>query len=141
MREGRIGTKRWVAAIAAVAAASVALMGCAAIRRDQDKKTEMLLGAAGFKMVQADTPERQATLKQLPPRTVRPVSRDGKSYYVYTDADTCDTCLWVGGQKEYQEYQRLKLERRIDEENLAASEADEDAAELNWETWGAWVWF
>jgi hypothetical protein len=132
---------RWVAVVTAVAALGAALAGCAAIRRDQDKANETMLGAAGFKMVQADTPARKATLAQLPPRTVRPVSRDGKSYYVYTDPDTCGTCLWVGGQKEFQEYQRLKLERHIDEENLAASEADEDAAELSWETWGPWFWF
>ena len=88
-------------------AASVLLCaGCAAIQRD----TERTLTDAGFQMRRADTPERQADLRSLPPHRVVSRTTDGNIEYVYADPDNC-RCLYVGGNKEYSEYERLKLQR------------------------------
>lgn len=127
-------------AVAVVLGMALCAAGCSLIRKSQAADDENLLGAAGFKIVAADTKERIAMLQTMPPEKIRPVMRDGKTYYVYPDPDDCQ-CLWVGGAKELQEYQRLRLEQRIDDENLAAAEDEEDAAELNWEVWGPWMWY
>lgn len=127
-------------ALLAVVVVALSSAGCSLIRKSQAADEENLLGAAGFKIVAADTKERIAMLQTMTPERIRPTTRDGKTYYVYPDPDNCQ-CLWVGDEKAFQEYQRLRLERRIDDENLAASEDEEDAAELNWEVWGPWMWY
>ena len=76
--------------------------GCAAVQPAATRSTEQLLAAAGFRV--ADTPERVAEL----------VSRhqDGGVSYVFADPVGCH-CVYVGGGREYQEYQRLRLEQGI----------------------------
>ena len=39
-------------------------------------------------------------------------TKDGKVVYTYADPDGCK-CLYVGGPKEYSEYQHLRLQRQI----------------------------
>ena len=76
--------------------------GCAAGQAAATRSTEQMLAAAGFHV--ADTPERVAEL----------VSRhqDGGVSYVFADPVGCH-CVYVGGGREYQEYQRLRLEQGI----------------------------
>lgn len=128
-------TRRMVALVGVL----IALGGCATIRRHATLDTEQVLAAAGFLMKLSDTPEKLASLRALPPRTLVPQSRGGRLYYVYADSETC-RCLYVGTEAQYQEYQRLVLaQRRADEELMAAQ--DNLSATLNWGIWDPWPWF
>jgi hypothetical protein len=51
------------------------------------------------------------------------------------DPDACK-CLYVGGSKEYSEYQRLRVQRQIAADQAwAAQEAEMD---MDWGMWGPW---
>ena len=113
-------------------AVAVTLTGCAAIQRLEAGSTEQLLAAAGFVMRPADTAERQQRLRALPPYRLESRTKDGKVVYTYADPDGCQ-CLYVGGPKEYSEYQRLRVERQIAADQAWAAQAgpmDWDMSEL-----------
>lgn len=94
---------------------------------------ENMLSAAGFNAVPADTPERQAHLKSLPADKITPVQRNGTTYYTF--ADPKHNVLYVGQEAQYQEYRRLRLQKQMADEQLAAAQMNEDAA---WNAWGPW---
>jgi len=70
------------------------IVGCA-----NTQHTENLLSAAGFRIVIANTPQRQEQLKALPPDKVTLVQRNGKNYYVY--ADPANNQVFVGTPSQY----------------------------------------
>jgi hypothetical protein len=96
------------------------------------KQTENLLSAAGFKAMPATTPEQQAHIKTLPPHKLTTVVRDGKTYYVYPDQP--HQMLYVGQDAQYQEYQKLRLQNQMAEEQAQAAEMNADSG---WTAWGA----
>ena len=65
-------------------------------------QTDALL-ASGFKMVPANTPERQTALRQLPPQKVVRQVRNDKVIFVYADPASC-ACLYVGNATAYGAY-------------------------------------
>jgi len=86
-------------------------------------------------MRHADTAERQQRLAARPPYRLESHTKDGKVVYTYADPDGCN-CLYVGGPKEYSEYQRLRLHRHI-----AADEAwGAHVADMDWDLWGPAWW-
>ena len=101
-----------------VLAATVVLTGCATIRRSEARDTEQLLAAAGFKMQLVDTADPQHR-DALPPYRLVNGTKDGAVEYTYADPKNCN-CVYVGGSKEYSEYQRLATERRIARDQLGA---------------------
>ena len=128
-------TTGWVALCLALT--MTALLGaCATIQKSEARSTEDLLSAAGFRQVPASTPERVNALKTMKPRTITTVTKNGKTFWVYPDPTDCN-CLFAGTQEQYNEYKRLALEKQIADENLAASEASQDAA-MDWGMWGPW---
>ena len=76
--------------------------GCAAGQTTATRSTEQMLAAAGFRV--ANTPERAAELRSH--------SQNGAVSYVLADPVGCH-CVYVGGGREYQEYQRLRVEQGI----------------------------
>jgi hypothetical protein len=86
--------------------------GCAAIQRYEARDMERMLAAAGFHMRPADTPERQEDLRSMPPHRLVSRTKDGGVVYMYADPDNCH-CVYVGGNKEYSEYERLSVQRQI----------------------------
>src|SRR5256885_8339211 len=121
--------------LSGVLAAGMLLTGCATIRSSEARSTEQLLAAAGFVMRPADTAERQQRLAARPPYRLESHSKDGKGVYTYADPDGCK-CLYVGGPKEYSEYQHLRLQRQI-----AADEAwGAHTAGTDWDLWGPALW-
>ena len=126
---------RGAAVIALAGGLASALAGCGAMRRSEAADTESVLAAAGFKPLPADTTERANALQAMKPLQLQPVSRDGRTFYVYPDPYHCN-CLWVGGAKALQEYRRLRLDQQINEENLESAEAKENAATMQLEPWG-----
>jgi hypothetical protein len=117
---------------------TLTLVGCATVRQNETLDTEAVLAAAGFYMKLADTPEKLARLQTLTPRKLVPHQRDGKLYFVYADPDVCK-CLYAGTEQNYQEYQRLGLQKRLADEQLMAAQ-DNLYAPMNWEAWGYWPW-
>ena len=63
-----------------------------------------LFTAAGFVVRYADTPEKLAHLRRLPPDKLVTRTRGGKVYYVYADPSIC-RCAYVGTPQAYQAYQ------------------------------------
>ena len=111
--------------------AALLLAGCAAIQRREAQDTEQLLAAAGFQAKPAETPEKLANLRAMPPRQLVARSKDGNFVYTYADPDYCQ-CLYVGGPQEYSAYQRLAVQKEIAQEQR-------DAA-MDWGMWGPGWW-
>jgi hypothetical protein len=118
------------------AVVAIAISGCASIANQSAMDTERRLSAAGFQMKLANTPETIAHLKTLPERKLVPTTMDGETAFVYADAISCK-CIYVGSEKNYQEYQRLSIQQNIVNEQRATAEASE-VNEMNWNAWGAW---
>ncbi len=102
------------------------VIGCAST-----KSTENMLSAAGFKMVQATTPQQQSHLQTLPADKITSVVRNGATYYVYPDPKR--QVLYVGREAQYQQYQKLRLENQMAQEQLEAAEMGP-----GWDAWGPW---
>ena len=122
--------KKVLLAIGIVAAV---VMGCSTT-----KQTQELLSAAGFKTVAATTPEQIAHLKTLPKNKIIITRRDGVLYWTYPDA--ADNLLYVGKEAQYQEYERLRLQKQIADEGVTAAEDNAESAWGVWGGWGAWGW-
>lgn len=99
--------------------------------------TDMRLEDAGFVMRRADTPEKVARLRLIPPRQF--VSRTGKNgrYYLWADPDTCK-CVFVGGAGALQSFKDMRRgvpqpdnvgagSSGINPENMIVHDMDEDA--------------
>ena len=115
---------------------AVALAGCAAIERDEAKQTEQTLAAAGFQMRPADTPAKLADLERLQQHKLVRHDRDGETTYVYADAADCK-CLYTGNQENYDQFQKLRVQEDVAEQEEMAAEMNQQAA-MNWEMWGPW---
>ena len=107
-------------------------VGCTGM---QTQSKENLLIAAGFKTVAPKTAAQQQKLQALPPDKVALVQKDGKTYYVFPDA--ANNRALVGGPKQYQSYQQLRLANKLANENLESAEIYQDAS-MNWGAWGGW---
>ena len=115
-----------------------AVAGCATLQAAGARSTEEVLSAAGFHVEAADTPEKLADLQTPPARQVVPETHDGKTSYVYRDPSVCH-CLYVGGEPEYQQYQRLQLRKGIaDEESDAALNYWGWGPDGGWNVWREW---
>ncbi len=97
---------------------------------------EDALAAAGFIVRPANSPERVAMLKQLPPHQfVQRVNGDAV-HYVYADPLVCG-CLYVGTQNSYNQYKLHQQQQRLADEQLMAAQTYSNAA-WNWNAWGPW---
>jgi len=86
------------------------ISGCASIKKEiRDSGThsmESQLRASGFKIMIADTKDRQELMNSLPPQTITRIARPDNVYYIYPDPNVC-SCLYVGRDAEYQSLQQL----------------------------------
>jgi hypothetical protein len=108
-------------------------VGCATTSSTQNK--ESMLVASGFKVITPKTTAQQQKLQQLPPGHVAMVNRNGRTYYIFPDA--AHNQAYVGGPKEYQAYQQLRVANNIAQENVETAQMYQDAA-MNWGAWGGW---
>jgi hypothetical protein len=92
---------------------------------------EDLLAAAGFIARPANTPEREAMLRSLPPNQLVQQAHGDQFVYVFADPLVCK-CVFTGDPSAYSRY-RL-LEQRINEQ-LVAVQMNEDVV-WNWGDWG-----
>ena len=106
----------------------IAVSACAASVQSK----EDMLAAAGFTVVPANTPQRQAALTSLPPHKFVRQTRGDKVTYTYADPTICD-CLYVGNEAAYGRYRQDMAQRQIAMEQPTAAEKME---EQDWKTWG-----
>ena len=123
---------------ALIAAISAALAGCGSIQpppptpEQQAEQLEPMLAAAGFRMLPADTPERQQQLESLLPlQVLYYVGKTGTLHYYMADPSYCK-CMYVGSEENYQQYEKMKLnqqlqakEGEISRENLEAIQMED----------------
>ena len=114
-----------------ICATALALTGCATMHRDEARNTGDILIAAGFTQKPADTPDRAHKLHEMPPLKMISQTKDRRTVYRYADPYSC-SCLYVGDQQAYQQYVSLARQNKIAEERLEATEAEENAAALDW---------
>ena len=114
---------------AALALLAVAV-GCTTL-----KDKENLAVAAGFKVITPVKPDQVALLPTLPKDKVTHITYQGKTYYVLPDVK--NNQAYVGGPKEYQAYQQLRLAQQMSNDNLEAAQLNETASQ-NWDGWGGW---
>jgi hypothetical protein len=98
------------------------------------KSTENLLSASGFKIIPATTAKQKAHLEALKPNKVTMVERDGTNYFVFPDAKR--QVAYVGRDAQYQEYQKLRLQKQMAEDQVEAAEINQE----NWDAWGPGFW-
>ena len=82
---------------------SALAVGCASAPPPPD---ESALSAAGFKVVVAKAPQQQEHLRSLTPGQLTAMERNGTPFFVYPDM--AKNQIYVGTQKEYQVYRRLR---------------------------------
>jgi hypothetical protein len=94
------------------------------------------LAAAGFIVRPANTPERQAMLKRLPPHKFVMRTKGDVVHYVYADPLVCG-CLYVGTQQAYNQYKRDQQQKHlVDEQQMTAEDYSDPA--WSWGSWGPW---
>jgi hypothetical protein len=95
---------------------------------------ENMLAAAGFVVRPANTPERQQVLAGLPPNRLVQRFRDDSVAYLYADPLVC-RCLYIGGQGAFGRYQQERLQQRLADEQVEASQFGYGGA-FGWGPWG-----
>jgi hypothetical protein len=85
-----------------------------------------LLSAAGFKTVAASTDKQLQEIPKLPAGQVTVISNTGKNYFVYPDLARKQ--IYVGTEKEYQAYLKLRAQNNMPVADTEASYAKQDAA-------------
>jgi hypothetical protein len=91
----------------AIALIDMAIAAAACTNTGAETSTQVnMLERAGFVRRNADTPERAAALKVLPPHQFVTRMSNGSIKYMYADPIACD-CIYVGGQRDYDRYRQL----------------------------------
>lgn len=114
----------------ALIALAVCVVSCANLKNEEN-----LASAAGFKIINPKSPDQEDLLKKMPKDQITRINYQGKTYFVLPDAK--NDVAYVGNEAQYQEYQRLRLEQQMSNNNLEAAEANESAA-MDWGAWGGW---
>ncbi len=104
----------WAAAMTGVVLLAAA---CANSVAEAPAKDD-LLAEAGFVRRSADTPERMAALKALPPHQFVMRNSNGSVKFMYADPIDCD-CIYVGGQHAYDQY-RQKMASQVSDAQIRA---------------------
>jgi hypothetical protein len=123
-------TRIFPSIIAAVCTAM--LFGCATTQTSTQNRESMLV-AAGFKAITPKTATQKQKLQNLPPGKVTRIQKKGKTYYIFPEP--AKNLAYVGGPNQYQEYQQLRVENRLAQEDVESADMYQDAA-MEWSVWG-----
>lgn len=115
----------------AALAACLAAVACATPQQRAVDR-EDLLTAAGFTARPANTPERVASLRGLPPNKVVQQTRGSTVSYVYADPLVC-ACLYVGDQAAFGRYRQEVFQRRLANEQAMTAQMNQ----MDWD-YGPW---
>ena len=117
-------------------AACLALAACATPQQRAEDR-ENLLAAAGFTAVPANTPQRIASLRALPPNKVVQRTSGSSVRYVYADPLVC-ACLYVGDQGAFGRYRDEVFKRQLANEQAMTAQMNLDS--WDWGAWGPGPW-
>jgi hypothetical protein len=106
-------------------AVCIAVAACSQVQNKED-----MLAAAGFTVVPSNTPQRQASLKSMPPHKFVQQVRHNAVIFTYADPTICD-CMYVGNQAAYDRYRQDVFVKNIANEQ-------EMTAQMNQMDWGPW---
>jgi hypothetical protein len=109
--------------LAGLLAATGLLTSCASMGASS---TEPLLSAAGFRVRTPETAAQKAIYAELPPYKVQRGTHQGKVFYAYKNEK--EGVAYVGGEAEYQKYQKLAVERRIARDQYEAAQMNQAMA-------------
>jgi hypothetical protein len=110
--------------------AGLSLVGCAGLQSTDPRPAGHALTTAGFQTRPADTPEKLAQLRSLPPDTLMRRTHGGTTRYVYADPTSCK-CLYVGGDAQYE---RLRRQEQAAADRFFAVEDSGDSPDFGlWE--------
>ena len=123
-------TRIFLCSIAAAYAAVLA--GCASTQTSTQNRESMLV-ASSFKVITPKTAAQQQKLQNLPPGKVTMIQKKRKTYYIFPDP--ARNVAYVGGPKQYRNYQQLRAENKLTREDLETAEMYQDA-EMQWSLWG-----
>ena len=112
---------------------AIALLTLAIGSATNGTQTTDLLTAAGFRLLPADTPQKQELLNTLPKGQLSLITWKGKTFYV--QPASVPNQAYVGTPAEYQTYQQLRLAKQLSNDNLMAAQMNQDAM-YRWG--GAW---
>ena len=105
------------------------ITGCASTTT----QTTDLLSAAGFRLVPADTPQKQELLATLPQGKLTLIVWKGKQFYVQPASSNQ---AYVGTPTEYQAYQQLRLAKQLSNDNLMAAQLNQQSMYGWGRVWG-----
>jgi len=117
-----------------VAACTALLDGCATTQTSTQNR-ESMLAASGFKTITPKTAAQKQKLQNLPPGKVTMIQKAGKSCYIFPDP--AHNLAYIGGPKQYRQYQQLRTDNRLAKESLETADMYQDA-EMQWSLWGGW---
>jgi len=107
--------------------------GCATQQQLVGQK-EDLLAAAGFQIKTADSPQRLAAMRSLPPHKFVTRIVNGQPVYLYADPLVC-RCVYFGTQQNWAAYRQEVFAKQLaDEAQMTALMYQSD-----WD-WGPWGW-
>jgi hypothetical protein len=115
-------------------ACTALLIGCATTQTSTQNRESMLV-ASGFRAITPKTPAQQQKLQKLPAGKVTMIQKGKKTYYIFPDPT--HNQAYVGGPKQYRQYQQLRADKKLATENVEAAEMYQDSA-MEWSLWGGW---
>jgi hypothetical protein len=121
--------------LATITAAGTALLVNCASTQTSTQNRESMLAASGFKTITPKTAAQQQKLQQLPPGKVTMIQKKGKTYYIFPDP--AHNLAYVGGPRQYQQYQQLRNDNKLAKESLETADMYQDE-EMQWSVWGGW---
>jgi hypothetical protein len=111
----------------------LALAGCQSMPQAVQQK-EDLLSAAGFTPQPANTPQRLAAMKKLPPNKFVQQTSNSQMVYVYADPIVCQ-CVYFGNQAAYAQYRQMVFQQRLADERQMTVAMAQDSFDFG--PWGA----
>ena len=111
----------------------LALAGCQSMPQAVQQK-EDLLSAAGFTPQPANTPQRLAAMKKLPPNKFVQQTNNSQMVYVYADPIVCQ-CVYFGNQAAYAQYRQMVFQQRLANEQQMTAVMAQDSFDFG--PWGA----
>lgn len=103
----------------------IAVSACSQVQNKED-----MMAAAGFTIIPANTPQRQAELAKMPPHKFVQQLHNNTLMFVYADPTICG-CLYVGNQTAYDHYRANAFVQQVVNEQ-------EMTAQMNSFDWGPW---
>lgn len=130
--------KNILSAAAILILTTLGLAGCKSVAEVSVRDTRRELSRAGFKKLEADTPEKLDHLKTLPQLVVTKRYRDGELFYFYADS-IASKRLYVGKLDNYLRYSGGSSNmNRAEQNHQAAVNEAVDLRMVAGSAWGAW---